>query len=75
MELNYLKFHSIQTVQPIELKFATYDVKCFVMHCADFGEYRSIGIFYRRKRDNSYTLKPMDLNYLKCDSIPNGATY
>ena len=25
--------------------------------------------FLHEKRDNSYTLKPMELNYLKCNSI------
>ena len=35
---------SIQTVQPIKLKFPTYNAGFLVMHCADFGEYRSNGI-------------------------------
>ena len=39
MELNFLKCDSIKTVQPIEIKFGTYDVGYFVMHCVDFEEY------------------------------------
>ena len=44
MEMNYLKSDSIQTVQPIVLKFSTYDLGNFVINSADFGEYRSSGI-------------------------------
>ena len=44
MELKYLKCDKIQTVEPIELKFATHYVSYFVMHCADFGEYRFNGM-------------------------------
>ena len=41
MKVNYLKIDSIETEQPIVLKFATYEVGYFFMHCADFVEYRS----------------------------------
>ena len=44
MELNFLKCDRIQTMQPIELNYATYDAGCFVIHYADFGENRSNGI-------------------------------
>ena len=44
MEMNYLKCDRIQTVQPIDFKFITYDSGYFVMRYADFGEHRSKGI-------------------------------
>ena len=39
MEQNFFKCNNIKMVQPIELKFANYDVGYYVMHCVDFEEY------------------------------------
>ena len=38
MELNFLKWDIIQTVQPNEPKCATYDIGYFVMQYVYFGE-------------------------------------
>ena len=35
----------------------------------DFGEYRMNSFFYRSTKKNSYTLRPMESNSLKCSSI------
>ena len=35
----------------------------------DFGEYRMNSFFYKSTKKNSYTLRPMKLNSLKCSSI------
>ena len=49
----------------------------FVMHITahrrtnpiDFGEYRMNSFFYRSTKKNSYTLRSMESNLLKCSSI------
>ena len=68
MEVNYLKCDNIQTVIPIELKFAMYYVGfllCIVLIFFNIGKW----YFDKRKSDSSYTLQPMELNYLICNSI------
>ena len=44
MEMNYLKCDSIETVQPIELKFSKSNVGYLLIYCINFGEHRSNGI-------------------------------
>ena len=39
MEMDYLKYDSILTVQPIELKLATNYIDFSVMYCVDFGTF------------------------------------
>ena len=67
MEVNYLKYDSIQTVQPIELNFATSDAGYFVMDCADLGENR------KQKRKFSY-ITAIRIDLFKVRYYPNGTT-
>ena len=39
------------------------------MNTIDFGEDRMNSFFYRSTKKNSYTLRPMEPNSLKCSSI------
>ena len=69
MESNSLNCSSIQTVHSIEFKFRTYIIGYRSTYCVDFGEFRINNFFYRSTKKNSYTLRPMESNSLKCSSI------
>ena len=66
---NFLQCCSIQMVHSIELKFGMY----ITVHCrtnsVDFGENRMNSFFFTGVRNNSYTLRIMESNSLKCSSI------
>ena len=67
MESNSLKCSSIQMGHSIELKFGMYIIDYRPTYCVEFGEYWLV--FYRSTKKNSYTLRLMELNSLKCSGI------
>ena len=71
LEPNYLKRSSIQTAHSIELKFGMRVIVHRLIYCIDFGEFsnNSFFFFFMSTKKNSYTLRPMESNSLKCSSI------
>ena len=69
MESNSLKCSSIQTVHSIELKFGMYIMRHRPIYCVEFSEFRINSFFYRSTKNYSYTLLPMESNFLKCSSM------
>ena len=59
----------MQTVHLIELKFGMHIIIHRLIYCIDFGELRIDSFFKRSTKMYSYTLWPMDSNYLECSSI------
>ena len=65
----YVSEHgSVYMVHSIEFKFGMYNTGHRQTNPIDFVEYRMNSFFYKSTKKNSYTLCPMESNYLKCSS-------
>ena len=68
MGSNFLKGSNIQMVNSIKLKLGMYIIGQNRTNAIDFDDCRMCSIF-KRVQKNSYTLRPMESNSLKCSSI------
>ena len=67
--VKFFKRSSIQMIHSIDLKFGMHIISHRRTNPIDFGEHRMNNFFYRSTKKNSYTLRPMEPNSLKCSSI------